>query len=71
LGDSNNSNPPTGGLGYRKSQDFGLNLTEMAVAHSGQSPVGRKGVRKKWAVGSRQKRRKALVMRKKLAVGHP
>jgi len=30
LGDSNNPNPPTGGLGYGKSQDFGLNLTAMA-----------------------------------------
>jgi len=45
LGDSNNPNPPTGGLGYGKSQDFGLNLTEMAVAPSGQSPAGRKVMR--------------------------
>jgi len=29
LGDSNNPNPPTGGLSYGKSQDFGLNLTAM------------------------------------------
>jgi len=33
LGDSNNPNPPTGGLGYGKSQDFGLNLTAMPRNH--------------------------------------
>jgi hypothetical protein len=29
IGDSNNPNPPTGGLGYGKSENPGLNLTAM------------------------------------------
>jgi len=35
LWDSNNPNPPTGGLGYGKSQDFGLNLKAMEASPGG------------------------------------
>jgi len=42
LGDSNNPNPPTGGLSYGKSQDFGLNLTAMPPA---PSPKGEREAR--------------------------